>query len=96
MLIDELHNKKDVVLLIAKKYGAQDVRVFGSVVRQEEKDDSDIDILVSMHKGYDMFKQRIPLQEALTQLFNRKVDLLVRHELNRHLEKEILSTSMEI
>lgn len=96
MLIDEVHNKKDIILLIAKKYGAEDVQIFGSVARQEENENSDIDILVSMPRGYDMFKQRIPLQEELMQLFNRKIDLLVRHELNRHLEEEILSTSQEI
>jgi predicted nucleotidyltransferase len=63
MLIDELRNKKDTILFIAKKYDAENVRVFGSVARRAEHANSDIDILVSMPRGYDIFKQRIPLQE---------------------------------
>jgi predicted nucleotidyltransferase len=96
MILSELHNKRVIIAAIAKKYGAENVQVFGSVAREEETENSDIDILVSMQQGYDMFKQRIPLQEELMQLFGRKVDLLVRHELNRHLKAEILSNAMDI
>jgi predicted nucleotidyltransferase len=96
MLIDQLHDNKDIIISIAKKYGAENVQVFGSVARKEETENSDIDILISIPRGYDMFKQRIPLQEELMQLFGRKVDLLVRHELNQHLKKEILSSCKEI
>ena len=41
---------------------------FWPVARQEETENSDIDLLVSMQRGYDMFKQRIPLQEELMAL----------------------------
>lgn len=96
MLIDELHEKKDLILSIAKKYGATDVRVFGSVAKGQENHNSDIDFLISMEKGYDLFKQRLALQEELINLLGKKVDLLVRHELNKYLAQEILSSSKEI
>ncbi len=96
MLLDELHSKKDEVISLAKKYGATDVRVFGSVSRREENEESDVDILVSMPKGYDMFKERIPLQEELTRIFGRNVDLLVQHELNQHLKSIILAESKDL
>lgn len=62
-LIDELHDKKDAIISIAKKYDAENIQVFGSVANRKETEKSDIDILVSLPRGYDMFKQRIPLQE---------------------------------
>ena len=96
MLLNELHNKRDIIHSIAKKYGADRVQVFGSVARQEETESSDIDILVSLPRGYDMFKQRIPLQEELAELLHRKVDLIIRHEINRYLETEILASSRDI
>lgn len=96
MLIDELHKKKEAIYAIAHKYGAQDVRVFGSVARQEETIDSDIDILISLPHGYDMFKQRLPLQEELSLLLQKNVDLVILHELNRYIKDDILRNCQEI
>ncbi|NRA74073.1 MAG: nucleotidyltransferase domain-containing protein [Rickettsiales bacterium] len=96
MLIDELYNKKDVIASIADKYGAYNIQVFGSVARQEETEGSDIDILISLPRGYDMFKQRIPLQEELIEILGRKVDLVVRHEINKHLKAEILDSARNL
>ena len=96
MLIDELHNKKDIITSIASKYGANNIQIFGSVARQEETEESDIDILISLPRGYDMFKQRIPLQEELMEVLGRKVDLIVKHEINKHLKSEILGNARNL
>ena len=96
MLLDELYEKKEKIYSIIQKYRAKNLWVFGSVARKEETENSDIDLLVSLDEGYDLFKQRIPLQEELENLFGRKVDLIIKHELNKHLAKEILSSCKEI
>lgn len=96
MLLNELHNKKQQIISAAHKYGASYVQVFGSVVRGKETASSDVDILVSLPKGYDMFKQRIPLKEELESLIGRKIDLLVRHELNRHVMDFILQEARDL
>jgi len=44
--LELLRQKRHEILLIAAKHGAHEVRVFGSVVRGEDKPDSDIDLLV--------------------------------------------------
>jgi uncharacterized protein len=41
-----LQEKREDILEIAAKHGAFNVRVFGSVSRGEETEDSDIDLLV--------------------------------------------------
>ncbi|MDQ6961544.1 MAG: nucleotidyltransferase family protein [Mariprofundaceae bacterium] len=94
--MDELHKKKRIVEDLAKRHGALRIRVFGSVARGEEKDDSDIDLLVDFPRGYDLFKQRLPLTEKLQHLLNRKVDLIPEHELNRHLRTSILAEAVEL
>ena len=96
MLIDELHKKKDIITSIADKYGARNIQIFGSVARQEETEESDIDILVSLPRGYDMFKQRIPLQEELMDTLGRRIDLIIRHEINNHLKTEILDNARNL
>ena len=96
MLFSQLHKQKNQILLLARKYGASSIRVFGSVARGEEQADSDIDFLVSFALGYDMFKQRMPLAEELTCLVGRKIDLVVEHELNKHIRDGILMEARNI
>ena len=96
MLLDELREKKDSIVALGHEFGARHIRVFGSVARYEERPDSDIDFLVDFPRGYDLFSQRLPLAERLTQLLNRHVDVVPEHELNRHIREHVLSEAVEI
>lgn len=96
MFLDELFSKRERIISAAQKYGASEVKVFGSVIRGEEKENSDVDILVSLPKGYDMFKQRLPLAEELENIIGKHVDLVIRHELNKHIEKSILNDARDL
>lgn len=46
MLLDELHQKRRAIMDAARAHGAHGIRVFGSVARGQEDQDSDIDFLV--------------------------------------------------
>lgn len=96
MLLNEIHKQKHAIETLAKQYGALSIRLFGSVARGEEKEDSDIDFLVQFPQGYDLFKQRIPLAQNLQQLLKRKIDLIPEHELNQHLRDTILAEAVEL
>jgi uncharacterized protein len=51
MSLDELlQAKREDILRIAAHYGASNVRIFGSVVRGEADEQSDIDLLVDMEQ----------------------------------------------
>ena len=43
--------KRDAVLDLARRYGAANVRVFGSVARGEATQESDVDLLVEWEPG---------------------------------------------
>ena len=96
MLRNELHTKKAEIEAAAKKYGAKHIRIFGSVARGEENPDSDIDFLVDLPKGYDLFLQRMPLTEQLAKITGRKIDLVPEHELNVHMRDYVLQEAAEI
>jgi len=96
MLLETLREQKNLILELAHSYGASDVRVFGSVARGEECAGSDIDILVTLPRGYDMFLQRIPLSDSLSSILNRNVDLVPEHELNIHLRDQILAEGVRL
>ena len=93
-LLTVLHTQKNPILALARQYGAENVRVFGSVARGEETPDSDIDFLVTFPRGYDLFDQRLALAEALETLLHRKIDLIPEHELNRHIAADILQEAV--
>jgi len=96
MLRNELHTKKAEIEAAAAKYGATQIRIFGSVARGNESPDSDIDFLVDLPQGYDLFLQRLPLTEDLAKLTGRKVDLVPEHELNIHMRDYVLQEAAEI
>ncbi len=96
MLIDELHAKRAAIVELASRYGARHLRVFGSVARGEERPDSDVDFLVELPRGYDLFAQRLPLTEQLAELLKRRVELIPEHELNRHIREQVLKEAVEL
>jgi uncharacterized protein len=50
-----LRQKRDAILEIARRHGAHDVRLFGSVARGESSETSDVDILVRFEPGRSLF-----------------------------------------
>ena len=44
-LLEQLRSKREEIYAIASKYSVSNIRVFGSVARGEERDDSDVDFL---------------------------------------------------
>ena len=96
MLIDQLRANKSTLTELAHRYGASHLRVFGSVARGEEKPDSDIDFLVELPRGYDLFTQRLPLTEELSDLLHRRVELIPEHELNPHIREQVLQEAVEL
>ena len=63
------------VLEVARRHGAIDVSVFGSVARGEDHYDSDIDLLVSFRSGTDLF-DLVDLTDELENLLGTRVDVI--------------------
>ena len=75
-----------------KKFGVKKIGIFGSFVRGDATDDSDIDFLVELeHKTFDNY---MDLKFYLEDLFNRRIDLVLRDSLKPRLrvniEKEVV------
>jgi predicted nucleotidyltransferase len=96
MFMNSLKARRSAILALATRYGASRIRVFGSVARGEDRPDSDIDFLVDLPRGYDMFSQRLPLIEHLTNLLGRRIDVVREHELNRHIRERVLKEAVDL
>lgn len=94
--MDQIHQHKAEIGQLAQRCGAGRVRIFGSVARGEENPDSDIDVLVELPQGYDLFSQRMALAKGLQQLLQRDIDLIPEHELNPDLRANVLSEAIDV
>jgi hypothetical protein len=70
-----LRRRRAAVLEIAQRHGATNVRVFGSVARGQDTDDSDIDLMVDLDPGVGLVSLAA-LQRELTDLLNTHVDVV--------------------
>ena len=74
-LRDRLPELRDEIRRAATDNGAREVRVFGSVARGEERDDSDVDFLVVLEPGRSLF-DLARLELRLERLLGRAVDVV--------------------
>lgn len=96
MLLDELNAQRDAIAALGRRYGARRIRVFGSVARRQETAGTDIDLLVDLPPGYDMFGQRLPLAQQLEQQLGRRIELIPEHELNQHMREHVLREAVDL
>jgi predicted nucleotidyltransferase len=90
-----LKNKRKDILRIASKYGARNVRIFGSMARGEAKEDSDIDFLVDMEPGRSLFDLGGLLMD-LQNLLAQKVDVVTEKGLRPRIRDRILKEALPL
>mgnify|MGYP001115213044 CR=1 len=72
------------------KYGVRRIGFFGSFVRSEQKEVSDIDVLVEFEKGAKTFDNYMGLKFLLEEIFGRKVDLVIVDALKPDIRDRVL------
>ena len=95
MQIAELRNRKEDILKLAFSYGVKDIRIFGSVARGEQDDNSDVDILVEMDKNKSLF-DRLGFKYELEKLLQKKVDVISVRAIRGRLKENILKESLPL
>jgi uncharacterized protein len=71
-------------------YGVQKIGIFGSFVKNEQKTDSDIDILVEFNSENLTYDNYINLAYFLEDNLDRKIDLITSDSLSPHIGPQIL------
>ncbi len=85
-----LAEKRDDILRLARRHGVKKVSIFGSVVRGEAGEGSDIDFLVEMEDGRSLL-DLIAFQLDVETLLECKVDIVSRKGLSPYLAEYILA-----
>ncbi len=68
-----------------KKLGVKKIGFFGSVVRDEATEDSDIDIMVIFEPGEKTFDNFMDLHDELESLYDKKVDLVTPESISKYI-----------
>lgn len=88
--IEEIKSKiREIMPVLMDKYKVKTIGVFGSYIRGEQKDKSDIDILVEFYEIIDLFTY-IELEEFLSEKLGIKVDLVMKDTLKSRIKDGIL------
>jgi uncharacterized protein len=90
-----LRKLRELLPALSDRYYVQELGVFGSYVRQEQHDDSDLDILVTFSEAPSLLKF-IELENYLSDVFGVKVDLVMKDSLKPVIGKQILKEVMQV
>lgn len=90
-----LYQNRERVLETAARYGAYNVRVFGSVARGEATTSSDIDLLVSMEPGRSLMDLGGLLYD-LQNLLGVEVDVVTEKGLRERIREQVLREAIPL
>ena len=84
-----IQRKRREILQTAARYGAYNVRIFGSVLHGEEAAHSDVDFLVELKPGYTLLDLGGLLME-LQKLLDRRVDVVTENALHWYIRERVM------
>ena len=94
-LDDLLKEKRSEILQIATRYGAYNVRIFGSVARGDADSSSDIDLLVEFKRGTTLLSHAAMMQE-LEDLLGVKVDVVSERGLRERVRERVMREAVAL
>ena len=93
--LSDIKNQRVEIIRLAEKHGAHDVRVFGSVVRGDASDRSDLDILVRLDDDRSLI-DHVALIRDMEHLLHSKVDVVPEQALHAAIRDDVLREAVEI
>jgi uncharacterized protein len=78
---------------LRRRYPIRELGIFGSNVRGEQTQDSDVDILVNLDDGIGLL-ELAGLQHDLSEALGARVDLVMRDAIRRGVAQRILSEAV--
>jgi hypothetical protein len=86
---------KDAIQAFCERHGIRRLMLFGSVLRDDFRPDSDVDVLVEFRPGEHVgFFELVRMQDELSGILGgRRVDLRTPQDLSRYFRSEVLATA---
>lgn len=90
-----IQTHRQELLSLARRRGVTSVRVFGSMVRGGEREDSDVDLLVTLEPGTSALALGGLLLDA-QELLGRRVDVATEASLHPALRERVLADAIAL
>ena len=90
-----INEQRDKILQIAARYGARNVRLFGSTARGDSRPDSDVDLLVDLEPDRSLFDLGGLLSEV-SELLGREVDVVTEKGLRPRIREQVLREAVRL
>ncbi len=93
----KVKNKEELIALIKANnelltsYGVTRLGIFGSFVRGNVHEESDVDFFIELLPEYKTLKNVFALSETLKNISGRKVEIITPQSLNKFIGKHILN-----
>ncbi|TET59850.1 MAG: hypothetical protein E3J52_05000 [Promethearchaeota archaeon] len=94
-MVSQIEKYKDIILAKLKEHDVKRAAFFGSIVREELTEESDIDILIEF-KGTKSLLDLARLKIELENVLKCKVDVLTYNSLHSLLKNQILAEQVKI
>jgi len=92
-MADLIRQNRDEIVQLAKKFGVQNIRLFGSFARGDNNSESDADFLVDMEGS---LLKRIAFKQNLEDLLGRKVDVVTEKSIHWYIRERILKEAVPL
>ena len=95
-----MQSRSDIIRLIAanrekiRTFGVRKLGIFGSVARDEQTEDSYVDVLVELER--ETFRGYMGLLVFLEELFGRKVDLAIKDSIKPRIRDRVLADTIYV
>ncbi len=93
--MSDIKARREDILRICEQHGGRNVRVFGSVVRGEAAEGSDLDLLVELDEGRSLL-DRIAIWHELQDFLGIKVDVVSPRALHRIIKDQVLAEAVQL
>lgn len=81
---------------VCERYGVASLEVFGSVARNEDQHDSDVDLLYVLRPDARLGFRLFDLEDELAAIFGRPVDLVARKAINKYIREQVLTDAQPL
>ena len=74
-----------------RKWHVTELALFGSVLRDDFRPDSDVDVLVTFEEGFSLGWGIVTMEDELSAMVGRKVDLVTKKYLYHRIRERVLA-----
>jgi predicted nucleotidyltransferase len=88
---------EEQIAAFCRKWKVKELALFGSVLREDFRADSDVDVLVTLEEGTRWnLRNWIAAQDELRELFGRDIDLVEKRNLVNPFRRHAILSSKEV